>query len=83
MTRVYSAALPEVFPYQVSVPDDLILQIITYLAYPRKEAPNGSSFAITSDAPRGRKNIWLSVVSYTTLVNNHIIPAVEEIKPPS
>lgn len=77
--RPYVSTLPESFPYCIRVPDDLILEIFTALAYPRQAAHNGSSFAITADAPQGHKNVWLSIVSYNTLRNNHIIPEVQRI----
>jgi hypothetical protein len=36
--------------------------------------PNGSSFAVTADAPRGYRRVWLSQASYQTLIDAHVIP---------
>lgn len=37
-------------------------------AVPRDDAPNGSSFAVTTDAPDGEWNLWLSESSKNFLV---------------
>jgi hypothetical protein len=45
----------------------------------RKSASIGSSFAVTSDAPHGYRNIWLSAASYKTLFEEHIVPELYQI----
>ena len=44
-----------------------------------ERVPNGSSFAITSDALSGYRNVWLSEASYQTLLANHLVPELYPI----
>ncbi len=69
----YPSVLPKVFPYVISGPEKDVLEIIAGLIHPREGMPNGSSFAVTSDAKRGCRRIWLSKVSYDTLVERGVI----------
>jgi hypothetical protein len=56
--------LPDVFPYSVVVPEDNVSRLILPLIHTAGNAPNGSSFAVTSDAPEGKRRIWLSDISF-------------------
>jgi hypothetical protein len=75
----YRTTLPDVFPYRIKVSLDQVPGLITMLSTPRTDAPNGSSFAITSDAPSGFRHIWLSRASYRSLAAELDLktPAVE------
>jgi len=80
MVVAYMAALPEVFPYAIRVPVHSVENIIRMLWVSGPQAPNGSSFAVTSDAPNGYRTIWLSDVSYETLHAAHIVPGLYPCK---
>lgn len=68
MTSIYDMKLPEMFPYQMVIPEYNVDDIVKILNTARRGAPNGSSFAVTSDTKAGARKIWLSKVSYDTLV---------------
>lgn len=70
----YRAVLPEVFHYAVRIPVFSVENITHMLISGGNGRPNGSSFAVTSDAPSGYRTIWLSEASYRTLIDAHIIP---------
>jgi hypothetical protein len=50
--------------------------IVKMLMEPSDQHPDGSSFAVTSDAPAGRRTIWLSEASYQTLRAADILPGL-------
>jgi hypothetical protein len=56
--------LPDAFPYSIIVPEDNVSKLILPLIHPAGNAPNGSSFAVTSDAPEGKRRVWLSDSSF-------------------
>jgi hypothetical protein len=60
----YDGTLPAVFPYRILVPIDMVPVIISLLSTPYSKMPNGSSFAVTSDAKQNFRYIWLSEASY-------------------
>ena len=72
----YQGVLPEVFPYLIRVPAHLVDNITHMLASADHGHPNGSSYAVTSDAPSGYRCIWLSEASYRTLLEAHIVPGL-------
>lgn len=72
----YIGVLPEVFPYIIRVPAHAVDNITRMLASADHGHANGSSFAVTSDAPRGYRTIWLSQASYRTLLDAHIVPGL-------
>lgn len=74
MVRPYITTLPECFPYALRAPSHSVENIIDMLVRGGPGVPNGSSFAVTADAPRGYRTLWLSEASYKTLVAAHIIP---------
>jgi hypothetical protein len=67
MMATYRSTLPQVFPFQISVTLDNLPGVVTMLSTPRTGAPNGSSFAVTSDARQGFRHVWLSEASMTAL----------------
>ena len=69
----YPSVLPQVFPYIMSVPTYKAVQIAEVLTAPRPTAPNGSSFAMTSDGKHGQVKVWMSEVSYKTIKENHAV----------
>jgi hypothetical protein len=62
------------FKYRLTVPASEVGVITGILVLARTEAPNGSSFAVTSDAGTGKRNIHLTSTSYRTLTQRKIIP---------
>jgi hypothetical protein len=62
----YATTLPQVFPYRLRCRLDNLASIVIMLSMPRTNAPCGSSFAVTSDAPDGYRFVWLSEASYRT-----------------
>jgi hypothetical protein len=65
----YNSTLPEVFPWRIRVSLDQLPSLVSMLSFPREGAPNGSSFAVTSDAPSGYRFVWLSEMSYHTFAD--------------
>lgn len=63
----YRSVLPSVFPFVVQVPEDYLSRCVRVLNEATDEVPNGSSYAVTSDAPEGYRYLWLSRVSRMTL----------------
>jgi hypothetical protein len=61
--------LSAAFSYRVEVSLDQVPGITAMLSMPRTDAPNGSSFAVTSDAKQGFRHIWLSEVSMHSLLD--------------
>jgi hypothetical protein len=76
----YLAGLPSMFPYYIEDTPEDIQALATILILPRQSAPNGSSFAITSDAPRGKRRLWLSEASLKTLTGMRAIPNLYEAR---
>lgn len=60
--------------YVIQGPDSEIADLVKMLITSRPGAQNGSSFAVTSDAPRGLRNVHLSATSYRTLLESGVIP---------
>lgn len=58
------------FKYSVTVPEGSVQNFIGLLLPSREGAPNGSSFAVTSDAPSGLRRIYMTEASYKT-INAH------------
>jgi len=71
--------LGQSFPYAIRVPVHSVENIIRMLWVSGPQAPNGSSFAVTSNAPSGYRIIWLSDVSYETLHAAHVVPGLYPI----
>ena len=57
----------ESFQLTIKCSPEKALEIAEILIKSRTSAPNGSSFAVTSDARDGFRNVHLSRVSYVTL----------------
>jgi hypothetical protein len=70
----YSTTLPQCFPHAIQVPVHSTESILRMLVSASESHQNGSSFAVTSDGPRGYRRIWLSDASYRSLVDSHTIP---------
>jgi hypothetical protein len=75
----YQTTLPECFPYALRAPSHSVENIIDMLVKGGPGHPNGSSFAVTSDAPRGYRTLWLSEASYQTLIAAHIVPGTFDV----
>jgi hypothetical protein len=72
MSGTYSGVLPSVFPWRAMVPASKIGEIASVLAERGLSAPNGSSFAVTSDAPRSDfRWLWLSEASFKYMTWYH------------
>jgi len=70
----YQTTLPEVFPYKLYAEEKLAAKLITELITEREGVSNGSSFAVTSDAPWPTVRIlWLSSVSFNSLPDEYKI----------
>jgi hypothetical protein len=69
------------FYAMITVLESEVLSVAAILNSPRDGVPNGSSFAVTSDAPPGRRNIHLSRVSTETLIKNGVLEDLTEKKP--
>jgi hypothetical protein len=67
--------LADAFKYRITVPWNEVHIFTGKLDYPRSDAPNGSSYAVTSDAPQGKRYIHLTRASFLTLYNAKLIPA--------
>ena len=63
------------FKYVITVPWSDVHKYTGALDYPRNGAPNGSSYAVTVDATDGNRNIYLTEISFQTLLNHKHIPA--------
>ena len=73
MVRPYMSTLPEVFPHVIEVTERQAFVAFHILLAADDEALNGSSFSITSNAPPGKRLLWLSVVSLQRLrASNHV-----------
>lgn len=69
----YQTVLPQVFPHVIVVEPEVAIKIAEVLMANRQYAPFGSSFAITSDTHRrNRRRVWLSDVSYRTIMHEHL-----------
>lgn len=71
---IYLAGLPPMFPYYIEDTPEDVKALVTILILPRQGVPNGSSFAVTSDAPRGKRRLWLSEASFQTLIGIGAVP---------
>lgn len=64
-------ALRQAFPYRFQAPRSTIRFMIRQLVGAQNpDAPNGTSFALTTDAPDGMWNLWLSEASKVYFVNH-------------
>lgn len=70
----------DAFKYRIEASVEEIQQIAAILTAQRPGVPNGSSFAVTSDARHGQRHLWLSEVSYQTLIGMNIIPDMFQAK---
>jgi hypothetical protein len=64
--------------YRIKVPEAEVLEIAKVLNTPRPGIPNGSSYAVTSDADRGYRYMYMSEASFQTLSKLHVIPDVHQ-----
>lgn len=71
----------DAFKYTISGPEQEMYEISNLLIRSRPGAPNGSSFAVTSNAGPGMRCIHLSETSYRTLTKLNIIPALYQLEP--
>lgn len=76
----YASVLPEAFPYRATVSQFSAERIAEVLSRRRQGVPNGSSFAITSDAPAGKRYVWLSEISFQTMINEFSGATVRNIE---
>jgi hypothetical protein len=58
--------------YKIIVRDDAVRMVTNLLITARKGAPNGSSFAVTSDAPKGYRSIYMTETSYQTFSSSDL-----------
>jgi hypothetical protein len=77
----YQSVLPDVFPYTIKAPVRLVTDWTAYLIEAARDdepltVPNGSSFAVTSDAENGTRNLWLSQISLLRLVRTFDHPTL-------
>jgi hypothetical protein len=77
---MYSVVLPEVFKYTIFGTPEEISHIAEILMRSKPGAPHGSSFAVTSDAGRDKRCLWLSEASFQTLIGMNIIPGMFDAK---
>ncbi len=68
----YSVFLTDVFPFQVEGPRDTVIYWVDTLNGNDK-LPNGTSYAVTADAPEGRVNLWLSQESMAVLSEHGLL----------
>lgn len=72
----YRFHLPKVFPYVIEASHDIIDHwVIAILDYDKEVTPNGSSFAVTSNAHQGNWLLWLSDASITYLMSSDELSA--------
>lgn len=63
----YRSALPALFPEAIEVPVAVLPTWLALLLSMTTAYPNGSSFAVTSDAIDGYRTVWLSADSHERL----------------
>lgn len=69
----YERSLSQVFTSVYVLPDETVKECVAKLLdYDAETTPNGSSFAVTSDAPQGFFRLWLSDASYAFLHRNQL-----------
>lgn len=80
MSGTYIGVLPEVFPYYIDASPEEVKHIVGILMQERPGVPNGSSCAVTSEPRRGMRRLWLSRVSFRTLIDMNIVPHMFDAK---
>lgn len=65
----YRSVLPQIFPFVAQVREDFLPKYLYELNRSTIDAVNGSSYAVTSDAPLGYRYLWLSDASRRTIEN--------------
>ena len=60
------------FQYFIIVREESVQEVVALLLPGREGAPNGSSFAVTSNAPHGFRCIYLTDASYKTYVTSNL-----------
>jgi hypothetical protein len=63
----YRSTLSQAFPYVVEADREVVNASVVVLMSPHEQTPDGSSFAVTVDAPPGRANLHLSDASLRLL----------------
>lgn len=76
----YQTELPEMFPYTIDATPEEIQHLVPFLMQSRPGAAHGSSFAVTSEAGRNLRRLWLSETSFQTLIGMNIVPRMFEAK---
>lgn len=67
----YETELPKAFPWRFqSTRSTIRFMVRQLIGAVREDAPNGSSFAVTTDAPDNQWNLWLSESSKEYLVRH-------------
>ena len=67
------------FKYFIIVREVSVQEVVALLLPGREGAPNGSSFAVTSNAPQGFRCIYMTDASYKTYVSSMSDEAVAKI----
>jgi hypothetical protein len=65
--------------YKIIVQEESVRMVTNLFIYKRDGAPNGSSFAVTSDAPNGYRRIYMTEASYQTLKSSDISNQIQPV----
>lgn len=65
--------------YKIIVPEESVRMVTDLFIYKRDRAPNGSSFAVTSDAPNGYRSIHMTETSYRTFKSSDISDQLQPV----
>ena len=68
------------FKYYTIVPEGSVQEVVAMLLPGREGAPNGSSFAVTSNAPSGFRCIYMTDASYRTYISSIADEAATRVK---
>ncbi len=67
------------FKYKIIVRDDAVNMVTSLFIAAREGAPNGSSFAVTSDAPKGYRSIYMTEASYQTFASSELSSQLQPV----
>jgi hypothetical protein len=71
---MYSSVLPQAFPYQVELPDEVSTKAVEVLMERTEQFTHGSSFAITADLYDAQlRRFWLSRSSLQRLIDAGLV----------
>ncbi len=63
--------------YKITIPAEAVQMVTNLFISSRDGAPNGSSFAVTSDASDGYRSIYMTEASYQTFKSSDIIDQLQ------